>query len=129
MLSCAPSRFGGNARRAEGEIMAARPFPDPGPDEPRSLTPREQEVLAGIENDLAAADPGLARRLSSQPPGSSLTLPRSLTKGTRRVAGSLVVVLVVVFVPPESWLFVTLLTITFVVPVLIIRAIERGERE
>jgi hypothetical protein len=109
--------------------MAARPFPGPGPYEPRSLTPREQEILAGIENDLAAADPGLARRLSSHLPGSSLTLPRSLTKGTRRVAGSLIVLLVVVFVPPESWLFVTLFTIMFVAPVLILRAIERGERE
>jgi hypothetical protein len=35
----------------------------------------------------------------------------------------------VVFVPPESWLFVTLFTIMFVAPVLILRAIERGERE
>jgi DUF3040 family protein len=129
MLSCAPSRFDGNARRTEGEIMAARPFPDPGPDEPRALTPREQEILAGIENDLTAAEPGLASRLSSPPSGSALTWPRSLTKGTRRLAGSLIFAMVVVFIPPESWLVVTLLTILLVAPVLIVRAIERGERE
>jgi hypothetical protein len=107
------------------EIMAANSLPLPGPDEPRSLSRRELEILAGIEDDLSAADPALAKRLSGRPSTVSPASSISVSKGGAVGVGLLIGMAGVVLMPPGLLLLVALLTILVVVPWMLLRTIER----
>lgn len=102
--------------------MAVHPLPPSGPDEPGSLSPREREILAGIENDLSAADPALARRLSRR-----LSTASSVPFGKEGalVVGFLILVVVVGLVPPGLLVLLALLTTVLVVSWMLLRTAER----
>ncbi|MDN5859790.1 MAG: DUF3040 domain-containing protein [Pseudonocardia sp.] len=106
--------------------MSAHPLPPSGPDEPSSLSPREREILAGIENDLTATDPALARRLVRRLAASKdSTVPFS--KAGTVIVGLLAFVVAIVLVPPGMWLLLVVLTALGVVPWLLLRKIERQD--
>jgi hypothetical protein len=103
--------------------MAASSAPGPGDD---ALSAREKEILAGIESDLAIADPRFAQRLARPLHGRPPVRwwPLSL-----RCSLLLIVVLVVlaaatVLVP--SWALLGLITTLVVVPWILLCAVERN---
>jgi hypothetical protein len=107
------------------EMMTAYPLPPSGPDEPSSLSPREWEILAGIEHDLSTADPALARKLSRRISTTWKASPVPFSKGGALVVGSLVLTVTAVLAPATPLLLLVLLTVFVVLPWLLLRTIER----
>lgn len=96
---------------------------NPGPDDPDHLSPWERQVLAGIEHDLAASDPGLADEMS-RPPGRRWW-PLSGPMTVLLVLGMIVLVLVGALLPASAWAVLGVVTTLVVVPCLLLAATEK----
>jgi hypothetical protein len=103
------------------------PPPAPGPDEPPALSPREREILAGIEHDLDASAPGLAREMA-RPMTATPPLPAGVVEAGFLILSLVVVLAVAGLVPGIVWAFLAVIGSMIVVPWVMLRAFERFER-
>ena len=99
---------------------------NPGPDDHGALSSWERQVLAGIEDDLAAGDPRLARRLSRR----VVRAPSGWWPVSAPVTGLLFVVLLVLvlvgaLLPASSWAVLGTATTLVVVPWLLLAVTEK----
>jgi hypothetical protein len=98
-----------------------------GPDDRGSLSPRERRVLAGIEHDLAASDPGLADLLNR---GAALRAerwwPLSGPSTGLLVVALTVLALVGTLLPASAWAVLGVVTTLVVIPWLLLAATEKG---
>ena len=87
------------------------------PDGRDALSPWERRVLAGIEDDLATSDPGLAQKIGHC---GSLRAPAWWPLSARCAVllpvALLVLVVASVLVPASGWLVLGLITLVVVVP-------------
>jgi hypothetical protein len=100
------------------------PPPASGPDEPRALSERERAILAGIEQDLDASSPALARAMA-RPLTGTVPLPRGVARAGLLVAALFLVLAVTGLVPPVVWALLAALAAMVVVPWVMLRAFER----
>jgi Protein of unknown function (DUF3040) len=100
----------------------------PGPDESRALSAREQAILAGIERDLVASSPALAREMARlmtpTPP-----MPAGIVEAGFVVLSLFLVLAVAGLVPGAVWALLAVIGAMVVVPWMMLRAFERFERE
>jgi hypothetical protein len=90
------------------------------------LSQHEKQVLALIEHDLATSDPAFARRMQVGVGASGRVQPRPVA-GHGVVAASVLVVLLVVALMPQSWQSVLGLALTLgLLPALLLRTTARG---
>jgi Protein of unknown function (DUF3040) len=98
-----------------------------GPDDRDALSPRERQVLAGIEHDLAASDPWLADRLNRRAAvRSQRWWPLSGPSTCLLVVALTVLVLVGALLPASAWAVLGVVTTLVVIPWLLLAATERG---
>ena len=103
------------------------PPPDSGPDEPRALSPREREILAGIEHDLDTSAPGLAREMA-QPVTAAPPVPAGAVEAGFLILSLFVVLAVAGLVPGVVWALLAVIGSMIVVPWVMLRAFEKFER-
>jgi hypothetical protein len=103
------------------------PPPDSGPDEPRALSPREREILAGIEHDLDTSAPGLAREMA-QPVTAAPPVPAGVVEAGFLILSLFVVLAVAGLVPGVVWALLAVIGSMIVVPWVMLRAFEKFER-
>jgi hypothetical protein len=100
----------------------------PGPDESRALSAREQAILAGIERDLVASSPALAREMTRlithTPP-----VPAGVVEAGFVVISLFLVLAVSGLVPGTVWAVLAVIGTMVVVPWMMLRTFERFERE
>lgn len=100
----------------------------PGPDESRALSAREQAILAGIERDLVASSPALAREMAHlttpTPP-----VPAGVVEAGFMVLSLFLVLAVAGLVPGVVWALLAVIGAMVVVPWMMLRTFERFERE
>ncbi len=88
------------------------------------LSQHEKQVLALIEHDLSASDPAFARRMQVGVGAPGRVQP---VAGHGVVAASILVVLLVVALMPQSWQSVLGLALTLgLLPALLLRTTARG---
>ena len=104
------------------------PPPASGPDEPRGLSPREREILAGIEHHLDASAPGLAREMA-RPTTAARPLPPGVVEAGFLTLSLFVVLAVAGLVPGVVWAALAIIGAMIVVPWVMLRGFERLERE
>ena len=98
-----------------------------GPDDRDALSPWERQVLAGIEHDLAASDPGLADRLNRRAAvRAQRWWPLSGPSTCLLVVALTVLVLVGALLPASAWAVLGVVTTLVVIPWLLLAATERG---
>jgi hypothetical protein len=104
--------------------MATSPIP--GPDDSSPLSARERQVLEGIEVDLAASDPHLAREMARRAGhGPVGWWPMSARCTVLLVLAQLVLVVASVLVPASWWAVLVLVTTLVVVPWFLLCALEK----
>jgi hypothetical protein len=101
--------------------------PNSGPGDHDALSSWDRHVLAGIEHDLAASDPRLAHEMRRRESGPA---PRWWPLSARST-GLLVLALTVLvpvgaLLPASWWAVLGLLTTLFVVPSLLLAALENS---
>jgi hypothetical protein len=101
----------------------------PGPDDRDALSPWEQQVLAGIEDDLGATDPRLAYEMSHRESGPALRWWPLSARSTGLLFVALTVLVLVGALLPASWWAVLGLVTTLVVPWLLLAAIEKNQSD
>ena len=104
------------------------PPPASGPDEPGALSARERAILAGIEHDLDATSPALARQMA-RPMTSTAPVPASVVHGSLLVLALFLVLAVSGLVPGVVWAALAVLGAMVLVPWGMLRAFERFERD
>jgi hypothetical protein len=98
-----------------------------GPDDHGALSSWERQVLARIENDLAASDPRLAQEMSDRGHNAtSRRWPLSAPCTGLLFVGLLVLVLVGALLPASAWAVLGVVTTLIVVPWLLLAATEKG---
>jgi hypothetical protein len=97
----------------------------PGPDGHDALSSWERQVLAGIEDDLAASDPGLADEISRAAMRAQRWWPLSGRSTGLLVVGMSILVLVGVLLPASAWAVLGVVTTLVVVPWLLLAATEK----
>ena len=98
-----------------------------GPDDRDALSPWERQVLAGIEHDLAASDPGLADRLNRRAAvRAQRWWPLSGPSTCLLVVALTVLVLVGALLPASAWAVLGVVTTLVVIPWLLLAATEKG---
>lgn len=102
------------------------PPPASGPDEPPALSPREREILAGIEHDLDASAPGLAREMA-RPTTAAPPVPAGAVEAGFLILSLFVVLAVAGLVPGVVWALLAVIGSMIVVPWVMLRAFERCE--
>jgi DUF3040 family protein len=111
--------------RAKGLTMTTSS--NPGPDDHDALSPRERQVLDGIEHDLTASDPHLARELRNRGRGSmSRWWPLSAPSTGVLVLCLLVLVLVGTLLPASAWAVLGIVTTLVVLPWLLLATTEKN---
>ena len=105
--------------------MTRPPYPDP--DDRHALSARERQVLAGIEHDLSAGDPRLADEMRSQGADRGARWwPLSVRSTGLLVLALTVLVPVGALLPASWWAVLGFLTTLFVVPCLLLAALENS---
>jgi hypothetical protein len=104
------------------------PPPAPGPDEPRALSAREREILAGIEHDLDSSTPGLAREMA-RPMTAVPPVPAGVVEAGFLILSLFVVLAVAGLVPGVVWALLAVIGSMIVVPWVMLRAFEKFERD
>lgn len=103
--------------------MTRPPYPDP--DDRHALSARERQALAGIEHDLAASDPRLAYAMDLRESGRA---PRWWPLSARSTASLVLALTVLVpvgaLLPASWWAVLGFLATLFVVPCLLLAALE-----
>jgi hypothetical protein len=102
---------------------------NPGPDDHDALSAWERRVLADIEEDLSATDPGLAHAMARRPRVPSRAevrwWPMSL-RSTLLLFVALALLIVAAALVPASWsALLGLITTVVIIPWLLLSAIER----
>ncbi len=98
-----------------------------GPEDRDALSPWERQVLAGIEHDLAASDPGLAEMLNGRAAvRSQRWWPLSGPSTGLLVVALTVLALVGALLPASAWAVLGVVTTLVVIPWLLLAATERG---
>jgi DUF3040 family protein len=98
-----------------------------GPDGHGALSSWERQVLARIENDLAASDPRLAKEMSDRGHrATSRWWPLSAPCTGLLFVGLLVLVLFGALLPASAWAVLGVVTTLLVVPWLLLAATEKG---
>jgi hypothetical protein len=99
-----------------------------GPEDRGALSPREREVLAGIEHDLAASDPGLAELLNRRAAvrAQRWRWPLSGPSTGLLVVALTLLALVGTLLPASAWAVLGVVTTLVVIPWLLLAATERG---
>jgi hypothetical protein len=100
----------------------------PGPDEPRALSAREREILAGIEHDLDASSPALAQEMA-RPATQAPPVPAGVVEAAFLIVSLFLVLAVAGLVPGVVWALLAVIGAMVVVPWAMLRAFERFERE
>jgi hypothetical protein len=100
----------------------------PGPDEPDALSARERAILDGIEHDLDASSPALARQMA-RPATQAPPIPAGVVEAAFLITSLFVVLAVAGLVPGVVWALLAVLAAMVVVPWVMLRAFERFERE
>ena len=100
----------------------------PGPDESRALSAREQAILAGIEHDLDASSPALAREMAS-PMTQTPPMPAGVVEAGFLIGSLFLVLAVAGLVPAVVWALLAVIGAMVVVPWVMLRAFEKFERE
>jgi hypothetical protein len=103
------------------------PPPASGPDEPPALSAREREILAGIEHDLDAGAPGLARRMAG-PMTVAPPVPAGVVEAGFLILSLFLVLAVAGLVPGVVWALLAVIGSMIVVPWVMLRAFEKLER-
>ena len=108
------------------------PPPASGPDEPPALSAREREILAGIERDLDASAPRLAREMARPITAGPITAARPVPAGAVE-AGFLVLSVFLVLaaaglVPGVVWALLAVVGSMIIAPWLVLRTVEKLER-
>jgi hypothetical protein len=103
------------------------PPPASGPDEPPALSGREREILAGIEHDLDASAPRLAREMA-RPMTAAPPVPAGVVEAGFLVLSLFVVLAVAGLVPEIVWALLAVIGSMIVVPWAMLRAFEKLER-
>jgi DUF3040 family protein len=103
------------------------PPPASGPDEPPALSAREREILAGIEHDLDASAPRLAREMA-RPMTAAPPVPAGVVEAGFLVLSLFVVLAVAGLVPEIVWALLAVIGSMIVVPWAMLRAFEKLER-
>jgi hypothetical protein len=103
------------------------PPPASGPDEPHALSPREQEILAGIEHELDTSAPGLAREMA-HPTTAAPPVPAGAVEAGFLILSLFVVLAVAGLVPGVVWALLAVIGSLIVVPWVMLRAFEKFER-
>ena len=104
------------------------PPPAPGPDEPPGLSPREREILAGIEHHLDASAPGLAREMA-RPLTAAPPVPPGVVEAGFGILSLFAVLAVAGLVPGVVWAALAIIGSMIVVPWAMLWGFERLERE
>jgi hypothetical protein len=102
------------------------PPPAPGPDEPPALSAREREILAGIEHDLHASAPRLAREMARPMPAAP-GVPAGVVEAGFGIVSLVVVLAVAGLVPAVGWALLAVVGSVVAVPWVMLRAFERFE--
>jgi hypothetical protein len=100
----------------------------PDPDEPRALSAREREILAGIEHDLEASSPALAQEMA-RPVTQSPPVPAGVVEAAFLIVSLFLVLAVAGLVPGVVWALLAVIGAMVVVPWVMLRAFEKFERE
>jgi hypothetical protein len=100
----------------------------PGPDESRALSAREQAILAGIERDLVASSPALAREMARLMPHTP-PVPAGVVEARFLVLSLFLVLAMSGLVPGVVWTLLAVIGAMMVVPWMMLRTFERFERE
>jgi hypothetical protein len=104
------------------------PPPASGPDEPPALSRREREILAGIEHDLDASAPGLAREMALPMTAAPPVLAGVVEAGFL-ILSLFVVLAVAGLVPGVVWALLAVIGSMIVVPWVMLWAFEKLERD
>jgi hypothetical protein len=98
-----------------------------GPEDRDGLSPRERRLLADIEHDLAASDPGLADTLNRRAAvRSQRWWPLSGPSTCLLIVALTVLVLVGALLPASAWAVLGVVTTLVVIPWLLLAATEKG---
>jgi hypothetical protein len=104
------------------------PPPASGPDEPPALSRREREILAGIEHDLDASAPGLAREMA-RPTTAAPPVLAGVVEAGFLILSLFVVLAVAGLVPGVVWALLAVIGSMIVVPWVMLWAFEKLERD
>ena len=100
----------------------------PGPDDPGGLSPYEQKILAGIEDEIHTTDPDLARRLANAGQ-SRITLRAVARHGALLVAALVVLMVSAVVLPTDLTGLLALLTTILLVPWILLFPKDHSRKE
>jgi hypothetical protein len=98
-----------------------------GPDRPRALSERERAILAGIEQDLDADSPELARAMA-QAVTTTAAVPPGLVRGGLLVAALFAVLAVAGLVPAAVWALLGAVASMVLVPWVMLGVFDRLDR-
>jgi hypothetical protein len=95
----------------------------PGPGESSGLSPWEREILAGIERDLEAESPRLAREMAQLT--AAAPVPPGVVETGFLVVSFVLVLAVAGLVPAVVWAFLAVISCVVVVPWVLLRVLEK----